>query len=117
MPYRYFYDQDEAPYYQQLAAFKRNNVPNFSGYVTAWELEGRLNLELWKLCMERVIEADQEVTPDNLMAALGNIRGWDSGGFFGRPVDVVSNKIGQGRVYRYNAGNKLYEPVSDWITV
>ncbi|MCH8532490.1 MAG: ABC transporter substrate-binding protein [Saccharospirillum sp.] len=117
MPYRYFYDQEDAPYYRELAEFKRNNVPNFSGYVTAWELEGRLNLELWKLCMERVIEADKEVTPDNLMAELASIRNWDSGGFFGRPVDVVDNKIGQGRVYRYNASNKLYEPASDWITV
>ena len=67
--------------------------------------------------MERVIEADQPVTPDNLMAALAGIRNWDSGGFFGNPVDVVDNKIGQGRVYRYNAGDRLFEPASDWFTV
>lgn len=117
MPYRYFYDQENAPYYRQLAEYKKSINPDFPGYVVTWELEGRLNLELWKLCMERVIEADKPVTPDNLMAELGSIRNWNSGGFFGKPVDVVNNKIGQGRVYRYNAGTKLFEPVSDWIEV
>lgn len=117
MPYRYFYDQEEAPFYRELGDFKRSINPGFSGYVTAWELEGRLCLELWKLCMERVIEADKEVTPDNLMAELGAIRNWDSGGFFGAPVNVVNNKIGQGRVYRYDAESRLYNPVSDWIQV
>lgn len=117
MPYRYFYDQENAPYYRQLAEYKKSINPDFPGYVVTWELEGRLNLELWKLCMERVIEADKPVTPDNLMAELGSIRSWDSGGFFGKPVDVVNNKIGQGRVYRYNAETKLFAPVSDWIEV
>lgn len=117
MPYRYFYDQENAPFYRDLGAYKESINPDFAGYVSTWELEGRLCLELWVECMNRVIEADQPVTPDNLMAALGNIRSWDSGGFFGEPVDVVDNKIGQGRVYRYNADNRLFEPASDWITV
>ncbi len=117
MPYRYFYDQENAPFYQEMAAYKKSVNPNFPGYVVTWELEGRLNLELWKLCMNRVLEADKPVTPDNLMAELGNIRNWDSGGFFGRPVDIVDHKIGQGRVYRYSADSKLFTPVSDWIQV
>jgi len=117
MPYRYFYDQEDAPFYQQLGAYKKSINPDFPGYVVTWELEGRLNLEMWKLCMNRVIEADKPVTPDNLMAELRAIDNWDSGGFFGRPVDVVDHKIGQGRVYRYNADSKLFTPVSDWIQV
>lgn len=117
MPYRYFYDQEDAPFYRELAAYKKSINPDFPGYVVTWELEGRLNLELWKLCMNRVIEADKPVTPDNLMAELRGIDNWDSGGFFGRPVDVVDHKIGQGRVYRYSADTKLFTPVSDWIQV
>lgn len=117
MPYRYFYDQEDAPFYRQLGDFKKSINPDFPGYVVTWELEARLNLELWKLCMTRVIEADQPVTPDNLMAALRSIENWDSGGFFGRPVDVVNHKIGQGRVYRYSAESKFFTPVSDWIQV
>ena len=117
MPYRYFYDQENAPFYQQLGAYKKSVNPDFPGYVVTWELEGRLNLELWKLCMNRVIEADKPVTPDNLMAELRAIDNWDSGGFFGRPVNVVDHKIGQGRVYRYSADSKLFTPVSDWIQV
>lgn len=117
MPYRYFYDQENAPFYRQLAEFKRSVNPDFTGYVSTWELEGRLNLEIWKVCMERVIESDQEVTPDNLMAALRSMNNWDSGGFFGEPVDLSEHKIGQGRVYQYSTDNNLFEPVSDWIQV
>ena len=42
MPYRYFYDQENAPFYRELADFKRGLNPNFSGYAPTWELEGRL---------------------------------------------------------------------------
>lgn len=117
MPYRYFYDQDDAPFYRDMAAFKRSRNASFSGYVSTWELETRLSLELWRESMNRVIDADRPVTPDNLMAALDSIQNWDSGGFFGQPVSVKDNKIGQGRVYRYDAGSKLFNPVSDWIMV
>lgn len=117
MPYRYFYDQADAPFYRAMADFKRSRNPAFPGYVSTWELEARLSLELWKESMERVINADQQVTPDNLMAALNGIQDWDSGGFFGNPASVVNNKIGQGRVYRYDASSKLFNPVSDWIQV
>lgn len=117
MPYRYFYDQDNAPFYRELAELKAAINPGFEGYISTWELEGRLNLEIWKECMERVIESDQPVTPDNLMAALRSLQNWDSGGFFGEPVDLSEHKIGQGRVYEYNAETNLYQPVSDWIQV
>ena len=117
MPYRYFYDQENAPFYRELAELKGSMNPDFSGYVSTWELEGRLNLEIWKECMERVIESDQPVTPDNLMAALRSLQSWDSGGFFGEPVDLSEHKIGQGRVYEYRVDSNLYQPVSDWIQV
>ncbi|MFY0663816.1 MAG: ABC transporter substrate-binding protein [Natronospirillum sp.] len=117
MPYRYFYDQEDAPFYREMAAFKQSRNASFSGYVSTWELETRLSLELWRESMNRVIDADRPVTPDNLMAALDSIQNWDSGGFFGQPVSFKDNKIGQGRVYRYDAGSKLFNPVSDWIMV
>ena len=33
----------------------------------------------------------------------------------GQPVTVVNHSVPQGRVYAYNASNKLFLPVSDWI--
>jgi len=116
MPYRYFYDQENAPYYRELAAQKKAANPDFPGYVVTWELEGRLNLEIWKKSMEMTLEANKEINADNLMASFRSIKDWDSGGFFGAPVTVKDHKIGQGRVYRYSAETKLFTPSSDWFT-
>lgn len=115
MPYRYFYDQEDAPFYRELASAKRAQNPDFPGYIVTWELEGRLNLEIWKKCMEMTLESGKQITADNLMASLRSIRNWDTGGFFGSPVTFKDNKIGQGRVYEYSADSKLFTPVSDWI--
>lgn len=115
MPYRYFYDQKDAPYYQELAAWKKAQDANFPGYIVTWALQAYINLRIWERAMNATIEADTEVTADALMANMRKIKDWDTGGFFGKPVSLSEHRIGQGRVYRYNADTKLFTPVSDWI--
>ncbi|MDN3649938.1 ABC transporter substrate-binding protein [Reinekea marina] len=115
MPYRYFYDMEDAPYYQMVNAWKKNQNPDFPGYIVTWALEAYINLLIWKKSMEINIEADKPITADNLMASMRSIKDWDTGGFFGKPVSLAEHKIGQGRVYRYSAESKLFTPVSDWI--
>lgn len=115
MPYRYFYDQEDAPFYREMAKSKLAENPAFPGYVVTWELEARLNLEIWKKTMEMTLESNKEITADNLMTSLRNIKDWDTGGFFGKPVTLKNHKIGQGRVYKYSAESKLFTPASDWI--
>lgn len=116
MPYRYFYDQEDAPFYQRVAAWKRSQDPEFSGYVVTWALEVYINLLIWKKSMEITLEADKPITADNLMASMRSINNWDTGGFFGQPVSLAEHRIGQGRVYQYSAESKLFTPVSDWIS-
>lgn len=115
MPYRYFYDQAEAPYYREYAAWKKAQDPNFPGYLVTWAIEALINLRIWQKSMEITIEADKEITADNLMASMRSINNWDTGGFFGKPVSLAEHKISQGRVYQYSAESKLFTPVSDWI--
>jgi branched-chain amino acid transport system substrate-binding protein len=117
MPYRYFYEQADAPAYRELAAFKAAQDPSFPGYLLTWYLQVRLTLDLWKEAMERTIEADREINAENLSDSLRSISDWDSGGYFGSPVSIVGGKIPQGRVYQYSAGSGLFTPVSDWISV
>lgn len=115
MPYRYFYDMADAPYYKEVAAFQKAKDPNFPGYIVTWALEGYMSLLLWKKSLELTLEANKEVNADNMMASLRSIKDWDTGGFFGKPVTLSDHKISQGRVYSYSAETKLFTPVSDWI--
>ena len=62
------------------------------------------------------MKADKEVNAKNLIASLEGVKGWNSGGFMGKPVSVVNHSVPQGRVYSYNASNGLFLPISDWIT-
>lgn len=115
MPYRYFYDMADAPYYQEVNAWKKAQNPDFPGYIVTWALEAYINLLIWKKSMEITLEADKPITADNLMASMRSIKNWDTGGFFGKPVSLAEHRIAQGRVYQYSADTKLFTPVSDWI--
>ena len=35
----------------------------------------------------------------------------------GKPVSLASHQIPMGRIYRYDAGSKLLQPASDWISM
>ncbi|MEM7546970.1 MAG: ABC transporter substrate-binding protein [Pseudomonadota bacterium] len=118
MPYRYFYEAAESPAYQELAAFKTAKYGDeFPGYITTWSLQGLATLALLEKVFTDVTEADIEPTPENLSAALGKVQGWDSGGYFGLPVNVDDHAINQARVYQYSAEKSLFLPVSDTIEV
>ncbi len=117
MPYRYFYDQAEAPAYRDLAAFKAGREPDFPGYLLTWYLQVRITLEMWRKSLETTIEADMEITAENLAASLRSISNWDTGGYFGPAVTVEGSKIPLGRVHQYSTSSGLFTPISDWIKV
>ena len=118
MPYRYFYEAAESPAYQEFAAFSKEKYgADFPGYVTTWAIQGLATLAQIEKTFTDVTEADLEPTPQNLMAALGAIKDWDSGGYFGLPVSVENNAINQARVYQYNTENQVFLPVTDTLQV
>ena len=65
----------------------------------------------------RAIEAKQELTAQNLKAALNTIKDFDTGGIIGTPITITGNTIPVGRVYRYDAANKTMAGDGDWIRV
>jgi len=116
LPYRYFYEAKDSASYAKFFAFKKQKYGDkFPGYVTTWSLQPMFSHELAKNAIEATVNADKEVNAQNLVAALGAIKDWDSGGYMGLPVSVVNHAVPQGRVYAYRAENKLFLPVSDWI--
>jgi len=116
LPYRYFYEAKNSASYSKFFAFKKQKYgEKFPGYVVTWSLQPMFSHELAKNAIEATVNADKEVNAQNLVAALGAIKDWDSGGYMGLPVSVINHAVPQGRVYAYRAENKLFLPISDWI--
>ncbi|MDB0060282.1 ABC transporter substrate-binding protein [Planktomarina sp.] len=118
MPYRYFYDRDDAPRYQQYAALSKAMFAGtpLENYMSTWALQAMCGLELAMKALRATAEAGNELTADNVAENLSGISNWDSGGFFGGPVSMTNNKIGTGRVYEYSPETKLFTPSSDWLS-
>jgi len=119
MPYRYFYDAENAPRYEAFAAFAKKAFAGtpLENYLPTWAIQSLCSLDMMAKALNDTVEADKPLTPDNLAEAVQNIQNWESGGYFGGPVSVSNHKIGTGRVYEYSAETKLFTPSSDWLSV
>jgi len=119
MPYRYFWDQADAPRYQQYAALSKEMFAGtpLENYMSTWAIQTMCGLEIAVKALRDTAEAGNELTPDNLAETLSGISDWDSGGFFGGNVTMENNAIGTGRVYAYDTETGLFNPTSDWLTV
>ncbi|WP_333826563.1 ABC transporter substrate-binding protein [Pararhodobacter sp.] len=110
MPYRYYYDDEGGP----MLDYIRSVRPEYqsTGYI-----QGFLTAMLLLEATDRTLEAGQELTAENLKAALNSIEDFDTGGLIGTPISIPGNSIPIGRVYQYDAEAQRMEPVSDWINV
>jgi branched-chain amino acid transport system substrate-binding protein len=119
MPYRYFWDQAEAPRYQKYAEYSKAMFAGtpLENYMSTWSLQTMCGLEIAMKAFRDTAEKGLELTPDNIAETLAGISDWDTGGFFGGPVSMVNNAIGTGRVYAYDTASGLFNPTSDWFTV
>jgi branched-chain amino acid transport system substrate-binding protein len=119
MPYRYFYDPERGPVYERFAAYQKKAFAGspLENYMTTWGLQTLLSLQIGVDALRRVADKGLELTADHAAEELAAIIDWDSGGYFGTPVSMVNNKIGTGRVYRFDAETRLFNPTSDWFTV
>lgn len=118
MPYRYFYDSEDAPKYQKIAAFSKANFAGtpLENYMPTWGLQCLCSLELMVQALRLTAEAGLELTADNASESLLKIKDHDTGGYFGKNVTIENNKIGLGRVYEYSAQTNLFSPASDWLS-
>ncbi|MFK7875672.1 MAG: ABC transporter substrate-binding protein [Paracoccaceae bacterium] len=119
MPYRYFWDQADAPRYQTYAALSAEMFAGtpLENYMSTWALQTLCGLEIAMKSFRDTAEAGKELTADNVAETLSGITDWDTGGFFGGPVSMENNAIGTGRVYAYDAETGLFNPKSDWLSV
>ena len=119
MPYRYFYDNENAPRYKKIAEFSKIHLAGspLENYLPTWGIQCLCSLELLIKALRITVEAGKELTADHASEALLDIKDYDTGGFFGENVTIDNNKIGLGRVYEYSAQSKLFSPISDWLKV
>ena len=71
--------------------------------------------QVWTEVVKRTLDAGKELTGDNMAESLASIEDWDTGGIIGIPVTVRNMSFPVGRIWRVNAEEGRYEPVSDWI--
>lgn len=110
MPYRYYYDEEEAPMLERI----RQMRPTYqaTGY-----MQGFLTAMLMSEAVKRTLDEGKDLTSTNMKAAMNSIKDFDTGGIIGVPISVPGNTVPVGRIYQYDAGAKKMQPVSDWISV
>ena len=110
MPYRYYYDTEDAP----MLDYIRSVRPEYqsTGY-----MQGFLTAMLFAEAAKRALDAGQELNGANLKAALNSIEDFDTGGLIGVPISVPGNSVPVGRVYQFDAAAGQMLAVSDWINL
>lgn len=117
-PYAYSTTGATAPMLKAIDEMNRKRDPKYDGYPTNGYMQSWLDAMLAAKAAEMVIDAKQPLNGDNMKAALETLKGWDTGGIFGVPVDIKDHKMAIGRVWRYEAkqGQPVKPiPISDWI--
>ncbi|MCL1478382.1 MULTISPECIES: ABC transporter substrate-binding protein [unclassified Marinobacter] len=114
MPYNYYDSPESGPMLDALRAEAQKSDPN-AGYRPTGYMQGWFNAMVWTEVIKRTLDADKELTADNMAESLASIKDWDTGGIIGVPVTVQDMSFPVGRIWRVNAKEARYEPVSDWI--
>ncbi|GAA0571723.1 ABC transporter substrate-binding protein [Caenispirillum bisanense] len=110
MPYRYYYDTEDAPMLEKIRAMR----PEYQS--TAY-IQGMLTAMLMTEAVKRTLADGKELTGANMKAALNSLKDFDTGGLIGVPVSIPGNSIPVGRIYRADMGQQKMVPVSDWINL
>tara|TARA_R110002074_G_scaffold371234_1_gene546297 strand:- start:1028 stop:2236 length:1209 start_codon:yes stop_codon:yes gene_type:complete len=114
MPYNY-YDSDEGgPMLDALRAQAEKSDPD-AGYRPTGYMQGWFNAMVWTEVIKRTLDAGKELNAENMAESLASIKDWDTGGIIGIPVTVQDMSFPVGRIWRVNAKEARYEPVSGWI--
>lgn len=96
---------------------KKKN-PKYDGYAQLGYMQSWMNAMIATKAIEMTLDAGQELTAANMSAHLRKLKNWDTGGMYGEPVSFRGQKIGVGRIYRFNMKKDWTpEPISDWISV
>ena len=112
MPYRYYFEKD--PKAPMLDAIRKLRPE----YQSAAYMQGFLTAMLFCEAAKRTLAAGKELTAANLKAGLNAIKDFDTGGVIGTPITISGNSVPVGRVYRFDAKQKMMVPeTAEWIKV
>ena len=115
-PYVFSSADTSKPMLAAIDQMQRKRNPKFDGYPPIGYVQSWTNAMMATKAIELTVDAGKPLTGDNLADALRGLKNWDTGGIFGVPVSVTGQKIGVGRIYRWNAKAAWTpEPVSDWL--
>jgi len=112
MPYAFYY-QDDIPMIRKIRAWNEKHHPDVKYRPTSY-MQGFMTGLIFVECLKRA-DAAGELNGEGLSKALRSIKNLDVGGLMA-PITIVNNKIPMGRVYRANINQKVFEPVSGWIS-
>jgi branched-chain amino acid transport system substrate-binding protein len=105
---------EDVPMIREIRAYLNKARPGTAHvspfYISAW-FSGMVFAEI----ADRCLKDKKALTLDNMKAAMESIKGWDTGGLIGLPVDLSAHETQIGRVIRYNPTKKAMEPAGDWI--
>ncbi|AOY89103.1 amino acid ABC transporter substrate-binding protein [Marinobacter salinus] len=114
MPYNYYDSQESGPMLDALRAQAEKSDPE-AGYRPTGYMQGWFNAMVWTEVVKRTLDAGKELNAKNMAESLSSIKDWDTGGIIGVPVTAKNMSFPVGRIWRVNAKEGRYEPVSDWI--
>lgn len=110
MPFRYYYDEEEAPMLDKIRAMRPE-------YQSTGYMQGFMAAMLMTEAVKRTLDDGKELTSANMKDALQSIQDFDTGGIIGVPVSIKGNSLPVGRIYRADYANKKMVPASDWIVL
>lgn len=107
-------EDTSAPMIKEIRDYLAKNRPDVTHispfYLSTW-FSGMVFAEI----AERTLKAGKPLDLPNMKVALESIKGWDTGGLIGLPVDLSKHEVPAGRVIRYNLDKKIMEPAGNWI--
>ncbi len=112
-PYMYWWN-DDVPMIKKIKAYTAKKYPSVT-YRDNSYMQGFMTGLIFVECLKRADKAGQ-LNGDGLVKALQSLKDFDSGGL-SAPFTIKNNKFPVARVWKVNVAKKIFEPVSDWMTL
>jgi len=112
-PYMYWWN-DDVPMIKKIKEYTAKKYPSVT-YRDNSYMQGFMTGLLFVECLKRADAAGQ-LNYDGLVKALQSLKDFDSGGL-SAPLTIQNNRFPIARVWKANVEKKIFEPVSDWISL
>ncbi|MCX5860726.1 MAG: ABC transporter substrate-binding protein [Deltaproteobacteria bacterium] len=112
-PYMYWWNED-VPMIQKIREYTQKKYPNVKDRDNSY-MQGFMTGLIFVECLKMADKAGQ-LNGEGLVKALSSLKDFDSGGL-SAPYTIKNNKFPVARVWKANVEQKIFEPVSDWMTV